>query len=342
VAYRLRLALPLVIFAACSEVREASAQVVTTEATISAGATTDNVAAGATQVRAFGEVRGWRFYGDASFAARRDSESDAFGAAYPYEPKSSLLELKLEKTQIKGERLLGIRLGRYRTPFGIHSGSDQGYVGFLRAPLIRNSYYWALSNNYLETGGSVVAGTTWLSAEASAGVAADPDEFSRPGGLNTVVRMQGSGGPLIVGTSYIRTRPSRERPWAFGFTQFTGVDFRFMKGGVQLRGEGVAGRPFIGAKTRGLYADLLVHKSRMGPVTAVARVERLDYFAGEFSEFPRRYTFGARVRMTRGLDAQVNYIRHSHQVEPDARRASLDIGLTYTIRSGSLLGRRNQ
>jgi len=342
VAYRLRLALTLLIFAASGEVREARAQLLTTEATISAGASTDNVTAGATQVRAFGEARGWRFYGDASFAARRDSASDAFGAAYPYSPKSSLLELKLEKTQIQGQRLLGMRLGRYRTPFGIYSGSDQGYMGFLRAPLIRNSYYWALSNNYLETGGSVLAGTTWLSAEASAGVASDPDAFARPGGLNSIVRVQGSGGPLIVAASYIRTRPSKARPWAFGFSQFTGFDFRFMKSGVQFRGEVVAGRPFIGAKTRGGYADVLIHRSRMGPVTAIARIERLDYFAGPFSEFPRRYTLGARIRMPRGLDAQLNYIRHSHPIEPEPRRASLDIGLTYTIRAGSLLGRRGQ
>src|SRR5262249_32310055 len=163
--------------------------------------------------------------------------SDSFGAAYPYEPRPRLLELNVEKTEIADKRLLGVRLGRYRTPFGIYSGSDQGYMGFLRAPLMRNSYYWALSNNYLETGASVIGGTTWLSAEASAGVATDEDKLSRPGGMNAVVRVQGAAGPWIGGVSYIRTRPSRA--WGFpttGRAEFSGLDLRWMKSGVQLRG----------------------------------------------------------------------------------------------------------
>jgi hypothetical protein len=341
-ANRLSLFFAFLIVAAFSVVRNANAQGVTAEATFTGGASTDTVAVGASQVRTFGELRGWRFYGDASFATRNKSESDAFGAAYPYEPRASLLELKLERTEIKGQRLLGLRIGRYRTPFGIYSGSDQGYVGFSRAPLMRNSYYWALSNNYLETGGSVIAGTTWLSAEASAGIASDQDEFARPGGLNSVIRVQAAGGPLIIGASYIRTRPSKERWFATGTTEFTGADLRWMKDGVQLRGEWITGRPFSGAKTHGAYVDGLIHRPRMGPVTAVARIEYLDYLAGPFSEFPRRYTLGARVRLTQALTAQVNYIRQPHQEEHDSHRASLDIGLSYTIRMGSWLGLRGQ
>ena len=337
-----RLILCFLIVAAFTGIRNVNAQSAAAEATFTAGASTDNVAVGASQVRTFGEFRGWRFYGDASFATRNESESDAFGAAYPYEPKVSLLELKLERTEIKGRRLLGVRVGRYRTPFGIYSGSDQGYVGFTRAPLMRNSYYWALSNNYLETGGTVIAGTTWLSAEASAGVASDQDELARPGGLNGVVRVQAAGGPLIVGASYIRTRPSKEYWFATGNTEFTGVDLRLMKSGVQLRGEWITGRPFSEAKTRGGYVDGLVHRPRMGPITAVVRIERIDYFAGPFSEFPRRYTAGARVRLTQALTAQMNYIRQPYEEDHDSHRASVDIGLSYTVRMGSLLGRRGQ
>jgi len=316
--------------------RDASAQSLTTEADVTIGASTQHVIAGSTQVRAFGEISGWRFYTDASLSGRRGSESDAFGAAYPYEGKVNLQELKIEKMAVKGERLFGLRLGRYRTPFGIYSGSDQGYVGFLRAPLVRNSYYWALSNNYMETGASIFAGTKWLSVEASAGVAADEDEFSRPGGLNGVLRVQAVGGPWIAGGSYIETRPSRARPWATGRTEFAGADVRWMKGGVQLRGEYIDGRPFIGAKVRGVYGDVLVHRPAMGPVTALARVERLDYLAGPFSEFPRRYSLGARVRLKPRFAAQVNYVHQPKDVEPG--HTSWDIGLTYTVRAGNLMG----
>ncbi len=340
-AYRLSALVTLVLCVpVLGVVSGTMAQSLTTEATVTTGVSTDDVIVAATQVRAFGEYRGWRFYSDTSFAVRGESKSDAFGAAYPYAPKASLLELKVEKTYVQGQRLLGIRMGRYRTPFGIHSGSDQGYVGFLRAPLIRNSYYWALSNNYLETGASILAGTTWLSAEASAGVANDQDELYRPGGVNTVVRVQGSGGPLIVGASYIRTRPSKNQRFASGFAKFTGVDFRLMKSGVQLRGEWINGKPFDVAKTRGGYADLIVHKVPMGPVTAVARIERIDYFAGRFSKFPRYYTLGARIRVTSALMAQVNYIKRSGTQSRDSRRASLDVGLSYTLRAESLFGRQ--
>jgi hypothetical protein len=317
----------------------ADAQSLTLEADVTAAATTENLEAGATAVRGFGEIHGWNFYGDASWATRHGSASDAFGAAYPYHPNLSLLELKLEKTEIKGDRLLGVRLGRYRTPFGIYSGSDQGYTGFLRAPLIRNSYYWALSNNYLETGGSVMAGTTWLSAEVSAGIPTDQDPYSRARGLDTVVHVQGAGGPFIAGVSYIRTRPSTGWFFATGTTEFTGVDLRWMKNGVQLRGEWIAGRPFLGTRTHGGYADVLVHRPSMGPVTAVARIERLDYLAGPFSEFPRRYTLGARIRLTGGLMAEINHVRQPYDVAADPGHTSMDIALTYSVRPGNLLGR---
>lgn len=320
---------------ALGQTRNATAQSLTTEADVTVGTSTPDVGAAATVVRAFGDIRGWHFYSDASWTARRGPESDAFAAAYPYEPKLSLLELKVEKTRIDDQRLLGVRLGRYRTPFGIYSGSDQGYTGFLRAPLIRNSYYWALSNNYMETGASVIAGSTWLSAEASVGVASDQDEFSRPGGANSVVRIQGAGGPWIVGVSYIRTRPSHERSFAKGTAQFTGADVRWMKNGVQLRGEWIVGRPFDGANTRGGYADIMVHKPLMGPVTAVARIDRLDYLAGPFSQFPRRYTVGARIRLTRGLTAQINHVHQPFDGSDESGHTSLDIGLTYSIRPGS-------
>ena len=323
--------------------RTADAQTLTTEAEVTVGTSTQDVSVASTQVRAFGDVGGWRFYGDAVLADRHGrEESDAFGAAYPYESKLSLMELKLEKAKVSGERLVGVRLGRYRTPFGIYGGSDQGYMGFLRAPLMRNSYYWALSNNYTETGASVVAGTTWLSAEATAAVPTDVDEYSRRKGLDRIIRVQAAGGPLIAGVSYIRTRPSAVRFFAKGETEFTGADLRWMKSGLQVRGEFIQGRPFLGAKTRAAYADVLLHRPEMGAITTIARIERLDYFAGPFSEFPRRYTLGVRVRMTHGLTAQVNYIHQPHDsADADSGFRSVDISVTYSIRRG-LVNRRNR
>jgi hypothetical protein len=244
------------------------------------------------------------------------------------------MEIYLEKTVVSGQRLLGARVGRYRTPFGIYGRGDHGYTGFLRAPLIRYSDYWALSNNYLETGGSVIAGTTWLSAEGSVGVATDEDEYSRPGGANGVVRVQSAFGSWIVGASHIRTRPSAHWTFATGPAEFTGLDVRWMYAGVQVRGEWLSGRPFDGAATRGGYVDVLVHRPSMGPVTAVARIERLDYFAGPFSRFPRRYSLGAKVRVSHRLVGQVNLIHQPPDVTGHAGHTSFDVGLTFSLRPG--------
>jgi len=106
-----------------------------------------------------------------------------------------------------------------------------------------------------------------------------------------------------------------------------------MRGGVQLRGEWLFGRPFDHVSTAGGYFDLTVHRRAMGPVTAVGRIERLDYAAGPFSSYPRRATIGANVRFTRFLSGELNAI---HELGAPAsftgRRTQLDAGLTCTVR----------
>jgi hypothetical protein len=311
----------------------AAAQTLAAEADVTVGASTQGTQATAAQARAFGELpHHWRFYGDTTWAARRGPESDAFGAAYPYEPKLRLMELYVENTVVRGSTLVGARVGRYRTPFGISGRSDHGYVGFARAPMIRYSDYWALSNNYLETGASVVAGTTWLSAEGSVGVASDQDKYARPGGANSVVRVQGSGHDLLLGASHIRTRPSDAWRFARGRATFSGVDGRWMGSGVQVRGEWLSGRPFDGAVTRGGYVDVILHRPSMGQVTVLSRLERLDYFAGRFSRFPRRVTLGAKVRASSRLVGQVNYVHQPRDRTGHEGHASIDLSLTFTAR----------
>ena len=311
-----------------------AAQSVTTEVDLTVGYSTQDIEAIATQLRAFGDVgRGWRFYADATWAGSRGPRSDAFGAAYPYEGDLRPMEIFVEKTAHAGRRLLGLRVGRYRTPFGIHGRSDHAYNGFLRAPLIRYSPYWGLSNNYLDTGVDVMAGIPQLYAEASVGVAQDEDRFARPGGLNGVVRLQSSLGPWIIGVSHIRTRASDAWRGGQGRAEFTGVDVRWMKSGVQLRGEWIDGQPADGQRTFGGYIDAMVHRPAMGPVTAVARAERLDYLSGSrWSLFPRRYTVGAKVRLTDHLTSYVNLISQPTDRALSPSHTSVDVGLTFTMR----------
>jgi hypothetical protein len=312
--------------------RVASAQSATTELDVTVGHSTDQVQAASSQVRIFGDVvADWRYYLEGTWAQTWGPTSDAFGSAYPYDKRIHPMEMYGERTSQFGAYLAGVRLGRYRTPFGLYNRSDHAYNGFLRAPLIRYGGYWALSNNFLEGGASVMAGVPKLFAEASLGVPQDEDTNARRNGLDEVVRVQGTVGPVIVGASHIRTRPSEARTFARGRAEFTGVDVRWMYSGVQLRGEWIDGRPFDGTRTFGGYIDALVHHRLMGPVTAVLRAERLDYFAGRASSFPRRFVAGGRIRLTNSLVGQINVL-DEYGYRGRTRNSALDVGLTFSKR----------
>jgi hypothetical protein len=102
---------------------------------------------------------------------------------------------------------------------------------------------------------------------------------------------------------------------------------------VQLRGEWVTGRPFDGASTRGWYADGLVHLIGMGPVTAVARIEQLEYEEPAEAEASssRRQTIGARVRLAGGFSLDVNLVHRQGDLK-EYRPTALDVGLTWSVR----------
>jgi hypothetical protein len=325
---------PAIFVAALLHAGVAQSQPVTVEASQTGGYSTEEIAAVATQVRAFGELTParLRFNVEAAWGKRSADGSDVFGTAYPYEGPLQVIEAYAERTFLPGRALFGVKAGRYRTPFGISSASDHVYLGFMRAPLIRYDDYWALSNTFLEHGVDLIAGTPHLSLEASFGVPADVGEALRRPGLNTVLRGQGAFGPMIVGVSHIRTQPYQNPRFAHGDAVFSGIDLRWMHDGVQARGEWIVGRPFDARTTTGGYVDLIVHRPAMGPVTAVLRAERLDYDAPP----PRamsaeRYTAGARIRIVDELAAQIALVHQSRQI-PQRRPTALDLGLTYSIR----------
>jgi hypothetical protein len=91
------------------------------------------------------------------------------GAAYPYGGHVNLMEAYAERYFRPHGALLGVRAGRFRTPFGIFSRSDYSYNGFVRPPLIRYDGYWAVSNNWLENGAALTVGVPHLFVEGSLG-----------------------------------------------------------------------------------------------------------------------------------------------------------------------------
>src|SRR5438552_16133174 len=69
------------------------AQTITTEGAITVGVSSDDAASVATQIRAFGEIQGGiRYYLEGAWAELSDSDSDAFGAAYPYGNRVQVIE----------------------------------------------------------------------------------------------------------------------------------------------------------------------------------------------------------------------------------------------------------
>jgi hypothetical protein len=310
------------------------AQSLTTEAAATTGVSTEErISAAAIQLRGFGELKnGIRFFTEAAWAARSDEESDVFGAAYPYSNRVQVIEAYGERLFHPRNAVVAVRAGRYRTPFGISNASDHSYTGFLRAPLIRYDGYFALSNNFLEHGADLVAGVPRLTVEASIGRPGDVGSAVRRPGLDTVLRMQGFVGPFIAGVSHIETSPYLPESFARGKSVFTGVDLRWMRDGVQLRGEWITGRPFDGTTTSGWYADAIIHRLAMGPVTAVARIERLDYdTTPAFALHARRQTLGARLRILDALAVQLNIIHQTGEIAEYGGNA-LDVGVTYSLR----------
>jgi hypothetical protein len=311
----------------------AGAQSVTAEADVTVGRSTEGVNAAATQVRLFGPVgREWRMWAELTWAENYGNhEADAFGAAYPYDGQVRPMEVYVERALAGGGRLATVRIGRYREPFGISGRSDHAYTGFTRAPLIRYGEDWALSNTFLATGADVLVGRPALSVEVSAGVPADEGPSRRPNGLDVAVRAQTYFHSTIVGVSHLHSKPSMRGAFVRGPMDFTGVDARWMRGGVMLRGEWVDGRPFTGVRTRGGYLDAIVHMTGMGPVTAVARVEKIDYDAGPFSAYYHRVVVGGRYQATRAIGAQINVL-HQPTGLTRGQTTVVDASLTYTLR----------
>jgi hypothetical protein len=311
----------------------AAAQSMTGEVDMSAGASTEDVRAGSVQARLFGaNAADWRFFGEVNWGDTGSDTSDAFSGAYPYDGSFRVTELFVEKTFRPRGYLLGMRGGRYRTPFGLSARGDHAYSGFTRAPLIRYGKDFALANTWFEGGLDVIAGRPALYAETSLAVPVDEGELRRRSGLDASIRVQGYYKSLIVGASRIASGRDRALgSFAAGRSIFNGVDGRWTSHGVQVRGEWIHGHPFDGVKTTGGYLDVSVHHRRLGPVMVVGRAERLDYAAGPFSLYEHRFTAGTRIRLPQCLSAQVNVIHQPTGLAQD-RTTVMDAGLTCSVR----------
>ena len=309
-----RRAILLVVFVMASPA-VARAQSAVTEVDVTVGRSTDGTNSAAVQTRFSGVSRSdWRVFLEAAWGLVKGGKSDAFSAPYPYDNRVRPMELYVEKMRrFGGGSFVAVRTGRYRTPFGISSGSDHAYVGFLRAPLIRYDWNWALSNTFMDLGADVLVGRPSFTIESSLGVPSDESYARRRHGLTGVVRAQAYVKALIVGASYINSEVQDTAPEVYGRLKLRGVDARWMHGGVQVRGEWVTGQSDDESTTHGGYIDVTAHHRKMGRVTFVARAERLNWHYPDgpaYEAFPRRVTAGAIVRISSDLQIQTNVLRN--------------------------------
>lgn len=310
----------------------AAAQPPATEVDTTIGYSTEGLSTAATQVRTFGEIRpGLRYYVEGHAARRTQSGSDAFGAAFPYTNGLNASETYVEQ-RLEGKRLIGgIRAGRYRTPFGIYDRGEHAYNGFLRPPLVRWGDYYDISNYWLEGGVDAFATTRGLQLEVSLGTPAEGRKLQlRRAGLDVAARLQAHRGDFIGGGSFLKTQPDTTHSWVRGQSRFGGVDARWMRNGLQLRGEIIWGSAFANSGMRGWYVDALAHRRDLGPVTPVLRVEEYRYWSSAHRTTWKRVTAGARIKLTQATTLQLNLLRQPELTE--TRNSALDVGLSHTIR----------
>jgi hypothetical protein len=319
------------------------------ELDLTAGYSGEEIRATASQLRLFGRAPGEvDFFAEAAWGDRWAGEapvvggglngvdpmgSDVFGAAYPYGGRTELMEIYAERYFRPRGAILGVRAGRFRTPFGIYSRSDYGYSGFLRPPLIRYDGYFGISNNWLENGAMFTAGVPQLYVEASVSRPHDVGFAVRRKGTDASVRVQGYRGQFVVGASYARSNPYLPARFAVGRQAFAGVDARWAHpSGLQARGEFLKGHSYEGVSTIGFYVDGIVHRPGMGPFTAVLRGEWLDYDASPpRARMAKRLTLGTRVRLPGPVTLQLNYLRQRGDL-PHIKTHSVDFSATYSFR----------
>jgi len=327
------------------------AQTGTVELDLTSGYSGEEIGGAGAQLRAFGEVdrkSKIQYFAETSWGRRWARETnvtggtligadpmgtDVFGAAYPYQRKAQLIEAYAERAFLGRQTLFRVRGGQFRTPFGIYNRSDYGYTGFIRPPLMRYDGYFGLSNNYLERGAMFTAGIPRLVVEGSVVRPHDVGSSQRRDGVDGSVRVQGYYKSLIAGISHASSEPYLPSFFAFGRQRFNGIDLRWTHpSGVQMRAEFFHGHSFNGVTTNGWYVDGFLHHVGMGPFTAVARAEAMDYTAPDpRARSAHRLTLGTRVRLPYDLTAQVNYM-HQRGDLPRIYDSSVDFTFTYSFR----------
>src|SRR5207253_2379407 len=119
-------------------------------------------------------------------------------------------------------------------------------------------------------------------------------------------RVQHFAGPLILGLSAMREHIPNVDPEYRGTGYFYGLDFRYSRPTLILRGELVGGH-VPGGSPEGFYLDLLYHPGSLGRVTFVGRTEAVHGQPQDVRTYYQQ-TIGVQCQLLRATTVAVNQL----------------------------------
>jgi hypothetical protein len=179
-------------------------------------------------------------------------------------------------------------------------------VGLISQPLIR---YYPFQDPSIGRSGT---GVEYLGSlgnwQLEAALFGDGDSVNAllPTSGDGAVRLQHYAGPLILGASVLRERIPDADPDYRGTGYFYGVDFRYGRPALILRGEVVSGHVPEG-DPEGFYVDVLYHPTSLGRLTFVARAEAVSGQPRNSRTY-QQYTIGLKWQLVRDTTLAINQI----------------------------------
>jgi hypothetical protein len=218
------------------------------------------------------------------------------------------------------------RLGRFQVPFGIYNRSELYYVGIIYDPLIR---YYPIQGPHLEDSAN---GVQYLRSEGrwqfEAAVFGRGDDVGGlvPRGDQGTLRLQRYGGPWIIGLNAYRTRAPAVGTAQYGDGHFFGLDFRYSRPALILRGEVVAGS-VPGGSPEGFYLDALYHPAWLGRINVVGRTEAVRGQPRDGGLYERE-TIGLKWEAIPGVAVALNQVFEPSDVRSGLQGTTLFVWYT--------------
>jgi hypothetical protein len=188
-------------------------------------------------------------------------------------------------------------------PFGISNRSELYYVGLINGPVIKYSQAEGgqldrsgVGVGYLRSVGAGQVEAALFSSNGREGPTASSGEGT--------IRLQRCVGPVILGLNGLWGQTRDPQSKNRGAVRFAGLDLRYSRPTLIVRGELVAGEVPDGCY-QGFYLDLLYHPLSLHRFTLVGRTEAVQGLPGYGAHYARQ-TLGFKCDLGHGTAVAVN------------------------------------